>query len=139
MLMASHWSTFSHMLIHLLTLTSQHVSENALMSHHIISFFMFHKNNSASHTTPGTLITVWKCIIIILCQPHTIIYSNIICSKLHPNNMNFSNLKCNKVSLEKWILPDIQATKYIKHKYKIQIMLHYVDISILQLHYANKN
>jgi len=45
-------------LIHLLTLTSQHVSENALLSNHIISFFIFHKNNSASHTTPGTLISV---------------------------------------------------------------------------------
>jgi len=66
------------------------------------------------------------------------VYSNIICSKLHPN-MNFSNLKCNKLSLEKWTLPDIEATEYIKHKYKIQIMLQYVDMSILQLHFASKN
>jgi len=53
--------------------------------------------------------------------------------------MNFSNLKCKKLSLEKWILPDIQPTEYIKHKYKIQIMLQDIDISILQLHFATKN
>ena len=43
------------------------------------------------------------------------------------------------MSLEKWILPDIQASEYIKHKYKIQIMLQYADISILQLHFTSKN